>query len=179
MGRLRAFVESLTNKPLTVLLSHGHIDHAPGAVEFEDVYLNSADWPLYRSQCGLAGRQDYLKGNLKDRYEALTAGTLLEGDPDKTFAELTGGMVFDLGGVHLRAVAFPGHTPGSMAFFGWRRTASSSPATPATTLPSCSWISPTRWRPTGIQWPGCGTSWPASLTGCLSPTMAPSSPPAC
>ena len=116
MGRLRAFVESLTNKPLTVLLSHGHIDHAPGAVEFEDVYLNSADWPLYRSQCGLAGRQDYLKGNLKDRYEALTAGTLLEGDPDKTFAELTGGMVFDLGGVHLRAVAFPGHTPGSMAF---------------------------------------------------------------
>ena len=112
MGRLRAFVESLTNKPLTVLLSHGHIDHAPGAVEFEDVYLNSADWPLYRSQCGLAGRQDYLKGNLKDRYEALTAGTLLEGDPDKTFAELTGGMVFDLGGVHLRAVAFPGHTPG-------------------------------------------------------------------
>lgn len=29
VGHLRAFVENLTSLPLTVLLTHGHIDHAP------------------------------------------------------------------------------------------------------------------------------------------------------
>lgn len=116
VGQLRAFAEGLTQKPLTVLLSHGHIDHAPGSAEFEDVYLNSADRPLYRSQCGIPGRMDYLRGNLGDRFEALTTGGLLEADPGKVFSELWDGMVFDLGGVCLRTVSFPGHTPGSTAF---------------------------------------------------------------
>ena len=75
VGHLRAFVENLTSLPLTVLLTHGHIDHAPGATEFGKVYLNSADQALYRSQCSLADRQGYLKGNLRDRYEELTAGS--------------------------------------------------------------------------------------------------------
>lgn len=46
VGHLRAFVENLTSLPLTVLLTHGHIDHAPGATEFGKVYLNSADQAL-------------------------------------------------------------------------------------------------------------------------------------
>lgn len=116
VGHLRAFVENLTSLPLTVLLTHGHIDHAPGATEFGKVYLNSADQALYRSQCSLADRQGYLKGNLRDRYEELTAGSFVEADPNKDFAELTDGMIFDLGEVHVQAVAFPGHTAGSTAF---------------------------------------------------------------
>ena len=116
VGRLRNFVESLTSKPLTVLLSHGHVDHAPGAVEFDDVYMNSRDLELYRSHCTLEARQGYLKGNLGDRYEELTAEGLLPAEPDKKFKELEDDMVFDLGGVRLRTVAFPGHTPGSTAF---------------------------------------------------------------
>lgn len=80
VGHLRAFVENLTSLPLTVLLTHGHIDHAPGATEFVKVYLNSADQALYRSQCSLADRQGYLKGNLRYRYEELTAGSFVEED---------------------------------------------------------------------------------------------------
>mgnify|MGYP002237605967 CR=1 FL=1 len=63
-----------------------------------------------------ADRQGYLKGNLRDRYEELTAGSFVEADPNKDFAELTDGMIFDLGEVHVQAVAFPGHTAGSTAF---------------------------------------------------------------
>ena len=33
-GNLRDFVERLTETPLPVLLTHGHIDHAMGAPEF-------------------------------------------------------------------------------------------------------------------------------------------------
>lgn len=52
VGHLRTFVKSLTDKPLTVLLSHGHIDHASGASEFENVYLNSVQAPrLQRLSC--------------------------------------------------------------------------------------------------------------------------------
>lgn len=35
VGHVREFVEGFTDKPITVLLSHGHIDHAMGAPEFE------------------------------------------------------------------------------------------------------------------------------------------------
>ena len=46
VGHLRVFVDSLTDKPLTVLLTHGHMDHAPGAPEFDTVYMNERDIPL-------------------------------------------------------------------------------------------------------------------------------------
>ena len=36
-GDLRSLVERLTDKPLIVLITHGHIDHAMGAGQFENV----------------------------------------------------------------------------------------------------------------------------------------------
>lgn len=116
VGQLRAFVEALTRNPLMVLLTHGHVDHAPGAAEFEEVYLNSADRELYREHSALEVRQRYLRQNLGDRYEELTAGGFVPPEPDKSFREVTDGQRFDLGGVQIQAVAFPGHTKGSMAF---------------------------------------------------------------
>ena len=40
VGHLRKFVETLTEKPITVILTHGHVDHALGAPEFDEVYMN-------------------------------------------------------------------------------------------------------------------------------------------
>ena len=37
VGHLRRFVETLTEKPITVILTHGHVDHALGAPEFDEV----------------------------------------------------------------------------------------------------------------------------------------------
>ena len=34
IGFFRPLVESLTDKPLIVLITHGHVDHAMGASEF-------------------------------------------------------------------------------------------------------------------------------------------------
>ena len=42
VGHLRKFVETLTEKPITVILTHGHVDHALGAPEFDEVYMNPA-----------------------------------------------------------------------------------------------------------------------------------------
>ena len=37
---LKNCIHNLTNKPLKVLITHGHVDHAMGANEFEEIYLN-------------------------------------------------------------------------------------------------------------------------------------------
>ena len=47
LGFLKAYVEKLTDKPILVLLTHGHVDHAMGAGEFETVYMNRADDYIY------------------------------------------------------------------------------------------------------------------------------------
>ena len=116
VGHLKDYVQSLTDKSLTILLSHGHLDHACGAGEFSDVYLNSADRELYRSQCKEEERRGYLRGNLREKFEALQPEDFAPLAPDRDFAELCDNMVFDLGGIHLRTVAFPGHTAGMTAF---------------------------------------------------------------
>lgn len=43
---LRDYVASLTALPMTVLMTHGHFDHAGGVGEFDEVYLASEDMEL-------------------------------------------------------------------------------------------------------------------------------------
>lgn len=47
-GNLRAYVERLTQKPVTVALTHGHLDHSGGCGEWESVLmLSGAETDLY------------------------------------------------------------------------------------------------------------------------------------
>lgn len=113
---LRAFVETLTDKPITVLLTHGHIDHAMGSPEFDEVYMNPADMEVYRSMWKVADRMDYVRGAL---HGELPAGLTEDGfipPTEYSFRDLQDGMVFDLGGSHVDVYSFPGHTHGSMIF---------------------------------------------------------------
>ena len=116
VGHLRKVVESLTDKPLTVLISHGHVDHAPGAPEFDNGYMNEKDIPLYRRMCTLEERKGYLQACMGQRYRELAEEDFVAPEPDKEFLPLHGGMTFDIGGVHIEAHDFPGHTPGCMVF---------------------------------------------------------------
>ena len=45
-GDLKSYVENLTDKPITVILTHGHVDHIGSAAPFETVYLHERDWEL-------------------------------------------------------------------------------------------------------------------------------------
>jgi len=114
VGHLKNLVDTLTDKPLIVLLTHGHVDHAPGAPEFETVYLNGRDNYLYRRQCALEERKGYLKAGLGPRFSELDDSDFVPPMPDKAFMPLEDGMTFDLGGVHIDVYALPGHTPGCM-----------------------------------------------------------------
>lgn len=115
LGHLRTYVEQLTAKPITVLLTHGHVDHAPGASEFDDVYLNHRDLPLYRRHCQPEERFGYLKSCLDERFEELNSDDFVPLRQMKKLYPLEDGDIFDLGQLHIQAIAFPGHTAGSMA----------------------------------------------------------------
>ena len=116
VGHLKEFVSGLTEKPLTVLLTHGHVDHAMGAPEFDEVYMNLKDVPLYQRQCSLEERKGYLAAGLGDAFAQIPEDAYVQQEKDYAFRELTDGMEFDLGGLHIDAYEFPGHTKGSMVF---------------------------------------------------------------
>ena len=94
-GNLREYVEKITSKQIIVLLTHGHEDHASGASDFNEVYMNHADHPIYIEHV-----YDKLKGKAK---------------PASDYKALKSGDVFDLGGTTLEIFSAAGHTPGQMA----------------------------------------------------------------
>lgn len=112
-GSLRKCVQALTDKPVTVLLTHGHTDHALGAGEFADVWLSPLDEAVYARHSDLAFRS--ASGAMWPEFGQLRNEQILPPLPFAAMKPLRDGMIFDLGGVSVQCLACPGHTPGSMA----------------------------------------------------------------
>ena len=113
VGHLRKFVENLTEKQITVLLTHGHVDHALGAPEFDEVYMNPADNKVYESMSPLEERIGYIKANLGGNLPEFAEDDYVQ-PAQADFKKLKDGQTFDLGGVHIEVYALPGHTHGTM-----------------------------------------------------------------
>ncbi len=92
-------VRKLTDKPLTVVNTHGHPDHIFGNVYFQEAYLNPKDGPLARQFTEDAEFLDFCRENK------------LAMPP---FRDILPGDVIDLGGRTLEVFALPGHTPGGI-----------------------------------------------------------------
>ncbi len=114
LGSLKDFVDKITQLPLTVIGTHGHLDHIGGATEFDEVYLSSRDFDLASRQT-LESRIDYVSG----MYAAIHPGEKCpfkasDFIPVRTapYKELDGIETFDLGGMTLRILPLPGHTQG-------------------------------------------------------------------
>lgn len=112
IGYLRAFVAQLTDKPITVLLTHGHVDHAMGAGEFETVYMNHADDYIYVQHTDMGFRRDGLF--LCPQKDAIEDGEIIPAKPLNEIHDIRGGDSFDLGGLHIDIYDCPGHTRGSV-----------------------------------------------------------------
>ena len=113
-GHLKEYVDTLAKQPYKVVLSHGHLDHAGGAGEWDEVYMNSLDLNLYYKHSDIHERNNFLKNyvpNLDD-YDS----ELFVGNHDDHFKELSDGDAFDLGDVTVKTYHAPGHTHGMMVF---------------------------------------------------------------
>ena len=116
LGHMKPLISELTDKPLIILLTHGHVDHAMGATEFDcPIYMNSADDAVYEEHKPFAKRAEGLCMVPPEVRDAIEDSDYI---PYRTepFLPLNHGDIFDLGGVTIEAYRCPGHTPGSMVF---------------------------------------------------------------
>lgn len=94
---LHAIVRGLTQLPLVIVNTHGHVDHVCGNVYFAGAYLHPDDLPIAREHLGYA-KEEFDKAGLKPC----------------PFLPLCIGDLFDLGGIEVEVVSLRGHTPGSV-----------------------------------------------------------------
>lgn len=115
-GDLKGYVETLAGgKPYAVLLSHGHLDHAGGSVQFDTVYLNERDWALEKWHNTLERRLWDVHHGPGGFPAGVTDEDFL---PQRTapYRNIDEGDRFELGGVTVQPIAVPGHTQGSLIF---------------------------------------------------------------
>ena len=93
---LIGFIRTLTEKPVDLLITHGHGDHAAAFAQFDRVFLSHQDIDILNTIFGY--------------------------NMDETMViNLQGGEVFDLGDCKLEVIALPGHTYGSVVLLDAER----------------------------------------------------------
>ncbi len=127
VGDLKGLVDSLTDKPVTVLLTHGHVDHALGAIGFDDVRMSPLDSEIYQMHSMFEVRKDYvissaMYGGDSARVASISDSDYLQPRAAEDFAPLAPGDRFDLGGVSVEVLRGQGHTPGALTMLipEWR-----------------------------------------------------------
>ena len=113
---LRGIVRGVTELEPEVILTHGHFDHAMGVWQFGASRMFAEDADDFREETALSFRQQALEA-------ARTAETEIEiGEEALLRADirmpqpLTAGEE-DLGGISVRILHVPGHTPGSAVLY--------------------------------------------------------------
>ncbi len=115
IGFVRPLIERLTDKPVVVLLTHGHVDHAMGASEFppDHVYINHEDAYIYEKHSTYEFRKAGLS-SMNGMEEGISEEDFTPIVPITEYQDLKEGDRFDLGGVSIEIYACPGHTRGSL-----------------------------------------------------------------
>jgi len=114
---IKAVVDRLTNKPVTVINSHSHYDHVGGNHQFDRILSVSTDFSREMTQ-GLPN--EAVSEELSDPAlcksppSGATAATHLI-KPYSITGTVTDGDVIDLGGRRLEVLQLPGHTDDAVA----------------------------------------------------------------
>lgn len=109
-----AFVQTLTSKPVSVLLTHHHHDHVLGARWFEETLMFPEDMPDWSVFTCEQKRRTVLQ-------QALAKGLMVTEedflDRDLPLPRPMNKGRFDLGGISVEVIPCPGHTPGSCVVY--------------------------------------------------------------
>jgi len=124
IGNIIDDVRKITDKPIKVLLTHGHLDHLGGMYAFEEAYMHERDDKLYQEHYpSVAMRKWYIETRVPIRFpgeghiEALVEQ--LPEEKDLTlfpYIPITEGDKIDLGNRILEIYETPGHSPGHVSY---------------------------------------------------------------
>lgn len=110
---LKPIIEKFLNgKKLIVINTHSHFDHVGGNYEFDKVYIHKSE------KGGIAAPIDlkFLKESSSTIVnQCSNLNWILP--PVKQVIPLSGGEMFDLGGIKVECIHSPGHSPGSISLF--------------------------------------------------------------
>lgn len=123
---LKSILRQITNKPVVCACTHGHIDHALGAAQFDLCYLHSRDFPIYKAQSDpelrrLSANYGLMGGVSKKKrsdpaYQAVVERFASFPCPPQLLP-LDDVCEFQLGNRRVTWRPLPGHTPGSVVFY--------------------------------------------------------------
>lgn len=99
---LRKICEELTDLPIVVALTHGHVDHIGGTGAFDEVWLAEADKELYAAHSKEEVRRIFTQDQLFPIKE------MCRYYEDE--------MIFELGDRTVRVIKTPGHSVGAVCF---------------------------------------------------------------
>lgn len=119
---VKAYVQTLTGKPVSVLLSHGHHDHILGQRWFEESRMCSEDLEEFRQRTGIIQREKVAEQAVQKGVE-IPADFLSVRFRDPLPIRFTGKIgrfeqeTEDLGNLQVKIIHVPGHTPGSVVLY--------------------------------------------------------------
>lgn len=136
IGDLRGAVEMITDKPLIVVITHGHIDHTGNARQFDEIWINPKDLdkPIPQDTARrkfdterIARRQKSSIGGYFTQFHLYPYDINVDIREPEAYEKmpvihhLYDGQEFDLGGGRIvTAYECPGHSPGEMVFLDSR-----------------------------------------------------------
>jgi len=109
-GELKKFCETITEKEIMVINTHGHLDHCGGNYEFDACWMHPADHKLFSESGDISARRDFVKNQTGKDTEEL----VFQEPRPVEIHDLADGMLIDLGGRELEVIHVPGHTAGTV-----------------------------------------------------------------
>lgn len=112
---LKKTVESLTNKPIFVALTHGHVDHAGGMKQFDTIYMHEEDTEMAK-RVTVEERQGYADLLYEMSEGVFDHSKVIDYKGNPKMISLKEGDVFELGHRDIVVYETPGHTKGGLSF---------------------------------------------------------------